>query len=77
VVAAAKVGLRVNMGRTEVIQERGPWRGVEHVEFETLDWVDWFNTERLLGPIGHMLPAEFEELHDHPEEAPALVAGLR
>jgi len=60
-----------------VIQERGPWRGVEQVEFETLDWADWFNTKRLLEPIGHMPPAEFEELHSHPKEAPALVAGLR
>lgn len=34
---------------------------VEHVEFETLDWVDWFNTRRLLEPIGRMPPAEFEE----------------
>jgi len=50
---------------------------VEQVEFETLDWADWFNTKRLLEPIGHMPPAEFEELHSHPKEAPALVAGLR
>lgn len=67
----------IGLYKTEVIQERGPWRGVEHVEFETLDWVDWFNTKRLLEPIGHIAPAEFEELHYHPKEAPALVAGLR
>jgi transposase InsO family protein len=67
----------IGLYKTEVIGERGPWRGVEHVEFETLDWVDWFNTKRLLEPIGHISPAEFEELHYHPKEAPALVAGLR
>jgi len=53
--------------RREVIQERGPWRGVEHVEFETLDWVDCFSTKRLLEPIGHISPAEFEAPHYHPE----------
>jgi transposase InsO family protein len=29
---------------------RGPWRGFEAVEFATLEWVDWFNNRRLLGP---------------------------
>ena len=24
----------------------GPWRDVDHVEVETLQWVHWFNTER-------------------------------
>jgi len=26
----------------------------------TLEWVDWFNNRRLLGPIGHIPPAEAE-----------------
>ena len=25
-----------------------------------MGWVDWFNTRRLLGPIGDVPPAEFE-----------------
>jgi len=25
--------------KTEVIRRRGPWRGLEDVEFATLDWV--------------------------------------
>ena len=28
--------------------------------FATLTWVDWFNTRRLLGPLGDIPPAEFE-----------------
>ena len=32
----------------------------EAVEFATLTWVDWFNTRRLLGPLGDIPPAEFE-----------------
>jgi transposase InsO family protein len=27
----------------------------------TLGWEDWFNTRRLLGPIGNIPPAEAEE----------------
>jgi transposase InsO family protein len=30
------------------------------VEFATLAWVDWFNTRRLLEPIGYLRPAEYE-----------------
>ena len=37
-----------------------PWRTLEAVEFATLTWVDWFNTRRLLGPLGDIPPAEFE-----------------
>ena len=36
-------------------------KGVDDVEFATLEWVDWFNHRRLLGPIGHVPPAEFEQ----------------
>ena len=46
--------------KTEVIRRRGPWRMLEDVEFATLTWVDWFNTRRLLGPIGDIPPAEYE-----------------
>ena len=29
----------------------------------TLDWVSWFNEQRLLGPIGDLPPAEFEQMY--------------
>ena len=47
--------------KTEVIHRRGPWRNFEAVEIATLTWVDWFNTRRLLEPIGNIPPAEAEE----------------
>ena len=50
----------IGLFKTEVIQRKGPWRSLEAVEFATLVWVDWFNNRRLLGPIGHIPPAEFE-----------------
>jgi putative transposase len=46
--------------KAEVIHRRGPWRSFEAVEFATLEWVDWFNNRRLLGPLGNIPPAEAE-----------------
>ena len=66
----------IGLFKTEVIRCRGPWRHVEHVEFATLQWVDWFNNRRLLGPIGNIPPVEFEQLHYRSQETPAMVAGL-
>lgn len=50
----------IGLFKTEVIRRQGPWRSLDAVEFATLTWVDWFNTRRLLGPIGNVPPAEFE-----------------
>ena len=50
----------IGLFKTEVIRRRGPWKSVEDVEFATLTWVDWFNTRRLLEPIGYVPPAEYE-----------------
>jgi len=67
----------IGLYKTEVIHQEGPWRDADHVEFETLDWVDWFNNQRLLEPIGYIPPAEFEELYYQRQKTPALVAGLK
>jgi len=50
----------IGLFKTEVIHRTGPWRHLEAVEFATLTWVDWFNTRRLLEPIGYVPPAEYE-----------------
>ncbi len=47
--------------KAEVIHWRGPWRSFEAVEFTTLEWVDWFNTRRLIEPIGNIPPVEAED----------------
>ena len=51
----------IGLFKTEVIRRMGPWRHLEAVEFATLDWIDWFNQQRLFGPIGDIPPAEAEE----------------
>jgi transposase InsO family protein len=50
----------IGLYKTELIQRKGPWRTIDAVEFATLEWVDWFNHRRLLGPIGYIPPAEYE-----------------
>jgi putative transposase len=50
----------IGLYKTEVIRRRGPWKGIDEVEYATLEWVDWFNHRRLLEPIGHVPPAELE-----------------
>jgi transposase InsO family protein len=37
------------------------WRGFDDVEYATLEWVAWFNRQRLLEPLGYLPPAEYEE----------------
>jgi putative transposase len=54
----------IGLFKAEVIRPRGPWRTLEAVEFATLDWVDWFNTRRLLEPLGYLPPAEYEANYD-------------
>ena len=53
----------IGLYKTEVIRHEGPWKGLEEVEFATLEWVDWFNNARLLEPIGYVPPAEFEQTY--------------
>jgi putative transposase len=46
--------------KTELVRRNGPWRGLDDLEFATLEWVDWFNNRRLHGAIGYVPPAEYE-----------------
>jgi putative transposase len=69
----------IGLYKTEVIRRQGPWRHVEAVEFATLAWVDWFNTRRLLEPIGHVPPSEYEDAYYRSQKAietPVMGAGV-
>ena len=52
----------IGLYKAELIynETQGPWRTVEDVELATLGWVHWWNERRLLEPIGHVPPVEFE-----------------
>ena len=58
----------IGLYKTELIRRRGPWKGIDQVEYATLEWVDWFNHRRLLEPIGYVPPAEFEAAYQRQED---------
>jgi putative transposase len=51
----------------ELIYPKGPWTGLEDVEWATLTYIDWFNNRRLHGQItdgpSYTTPAAFEAAH--------------
>lgn len=51
----------IGLFKTEVIDFMGPWKSVGQVEWETLKWVNWYNTKRLHSKIGYITPHEAEE----------------
>ena len=51
----------IGLFKTEVINFFNSWKTVGQVEWETLNWVNWYNNERLHGAIGHRPPQEVEE----------------
>jgi putative transposase len=53
----------IGLYKAEKINRRGPWRTLSDVELATLEWVDWYNHERLHSAIGHVPPVEFESLY--------------
>jgi transposase InsO family protein len=67
----------IGLYKTELVRRRGPWKGIDDVEYATLEWVDWFNHGRLLEPIGNVPPAEFEAAYYREEVEPGYAAGLR
>jgi transposase InsO family protein len=61
----------IGLFKAELIHRRGPWRGIDQVEYATLHWVDWYNNRRLLEPIGNVPPAEYEaKYHQSPGQLP-------
>jgi len=63
----------IGLFKTDVIYPRGPWKSIDPVEYAALEWVYWFNQRRLLGPIGHLPPAEVEQAYYDQLEASAIV----
>ena len=46
--------------KTELIRRRGRWLTIEQVELATLEWVWWWNHQRLHGELGLRTPIEVE-----------------
>ncbi|GAA1958013.1 IS3 family transposase [Microbacterium aquimaris] len=62
-----------NLYKTELIRQRGPWRTVEQVELATLEWVWWWNNQRLHGELDMRTPLEAEQAYyaDQESDQPA------
>jgi len=48
--------------KAEVIHRKS-WKNRAEVELATLAWVDWYNNRRLLERLGHIPPAEAEQVY--------------
>ena len=46
--------------KAELIHRRAPWKTRDAVELATLNWVHWFNHDRLMESLGYIPPAEAE-----------------
>ena len=66
----------IGLYKTELIRKRGPWKNLDDVEYASLEWVDWFNHRRLFETIGHIPPAELEDVY-YRGEVSAEEAGLK
>jgi putative transposase len=58
----------IGLYKTEVIDHEGPWKTLEQIELATLEWVDWYNHERLHGSCDRLSPVQYEAAY---LEAPA------
>ncbi|PZF82412.1 integrase core domain-containing protein [Jiangella anatolica] len=54
---------QIGIYKTELIRPEGPWRDLEHVEIETLNWVHWFNHERTHASVDDLTAPEAETAH--------------
>ena len=51
----------IGLFKTEVINFIGPWKCVGQIEWETMAWVSWYNSECLHSAIGYVTPQEADE----------------
>lgn len=49
--------------KAELVRNKGPWHDISHLEVAVAEYIDWFNHRRLHGEIGHVPPAEYEQLY--------------
>jgi putative transposase len=50
--------------KKELIDFRGDWRNIMDVTLATMEWVAWYNTERIHFYCGNIPPSEYEEAFD-------------
>jgi hypothetical protein len=58
--------------KSELIHRQGPWHNVEHVEWATLNYVDWFNNRRIHESLDYVPLVEFEAHYYDSNESESL-----
>jgi len=61
--------------KTELIRQRGPWRTIRQVELATLEYVWWWNHQRLHGELNMQTPVEIETAHYADLDTPQLATA--
>lgn len=51
----------IGLFKTECINHKKPWKTKSQLEWETMKWVHWYNTKRIMEPIGYITPNEMEK----------------
>ncbi|MEU0940326.1 IS3 family transposase [Embleya sp. NPDC005971] len=49
--------------KAELIEMQGPWRDFAQLERAVVQWVGWYNDERLHSALDHTPPVEYEQQH--------------
>ncbi len=55
----------ISLYKTELVDNRGPWQGLQDLQLATLEWIDWYNHRRIHHQLGRIPPAEAEANHHH------------
>jgi putative transposase len=63
--------------KKELIDFHGPWEGAVDVTIATMEWVAWYNSERLHSYCGGIPPKEYEELFRQAQGSAILTAGIQ
>lgn len=63
--------------KREVIDFHGAWEGVMDVTIATMEWVAWYNSERLHSYCGGIPPKEFEEWFYKSQESAMITSDIQ
>lgn len=50
--------------KAELIEHQGPWRDAVQAEHALVEWVGWYNSERLHSALDYLPPEEYEVRHN-------------